>query len=327
MDQAPTLGLPDLGVGEDRTHAAVDGGEAPGLFPGVRRELIVGDDLAHLARRAAPVDGTVGLGLQLAVLGAGVGDLLEQQDPLGHRGTLGALQQGVEVAVGVARRRAVAADDERAGHAAADLQSGGAVAVRVVPEGPRRMVGRNVVFIFEADAGIDRHQDIVAVAGRADPDAVAVQVGAVEAVRVVDVRLRLIVAVGVGRKLVLQLDADRVARSRFDGRGHEGVAGVDVGAAVAAQPHRIGAPLRRVADEAVGEGHEQVVIAQLAAMRTGGRLRLAQQERAGARRGRSVQDRRIAESLPGRLGAVLRGSGCRHDGWCHAQRQGQKHAD
>jgi hypothetical protein len=79
------------------------------------------------------------------------------------------------------------------------------------------MVGRNRIFIFEADPGIDRQQHVVAIARRVHPQAVAVQVGAVEAMRLVGLVV-IVRAARVGGKPVVELDPNHLAGPGMDGR-------------------------------------------------------------------------------------------------------------
>ncbi len=240
MDHPPAGQFPGLGVQRGQ-HLAVDAGVAARLAPGAGTKAVaigVGIGLDHpgVALVADPghdlvidrLDLDVARSVQATVL-----DLLEHQHLVRHR--LAALvEQGVEVAVGGGRGEAVAANDQRPGHAAGHLQGRRTVAVAVVPEGACRVVARDVVFVLELHAGIDRQQHIVAVARRADPQAVRMEVGAIEAVRRVD-RPAGQDAAGIGRQFVVERDPHGVARSRLDGRGHIGRGLRDVGPIIAAQ--------------------------------------------------------------------------------------------
>ena len=125
-------------------------------------------------------------------------------------------------------------DDQRPRHAARDLKGGRAVAVGVIPEGAGGMVRRDRIFIFEADSGIDRQQDVVAIARRIHPQPVAVEVGAVEAMRLVG--LVVIVGAGrVGRKPVVKLDPYRLPRPGMDGRRDVAAVRLDARPCVASQ--------------------------------------------------------------------------------------------
>lgn len=119
------------------------------------------------------------------------------------------------------------------------------------------MVGRYVVFVLEAHAGIDRDEHVVAIAGRVHPQPVGVQVGAVEAMRGIGALGRLDAA-GVGRKPVVEPHADGVPGPHFQHGRHEGGARADMRALVAAQPHLVIAPGCRVPEGAVGIDDIQV---------------------------------------------------------------------
>ena len=214
------------------------------------------------------------------------------------------LQQHVEIAVAGRRGRARAADDQRAGHAARDLQRGRAVAVRMVPEGARGMVGRDVVLVLEVDARIDRDQHVVAVARRIDPQSVRVHVGAVEAVR--RVRAAAVDRAGrVLRQLVVQRHAHRLPGSHLDLRPDERRLRIDAGPDVAAQLDLVLAALGRVIDLAFGVLDVEVVddLARRGrwrrAGRDGGQRRAARrrleahQRHAAIRRRPRLQQRRI----------------------------------
>ena len=58
--------------------------------------------------------------------------------------------------------------------------------MRVIPERAGRVIGGHIVFILEVDAGIDRDQDVIAVAGGIDPQTMGMHIGAIEAVRRID---------------------------------------------------------------------------------------------------------------------------------------------
>ncbi len=193
-----------------------------------------------------------GFGLDLAVLAARILDLLQLHDALGHALAAALHQQRVDVAGVVRIGTAVAAHDHGAGHAASDLQRGRAMHVRVIPERARGMIRGNVVFVLELHSGQQRDQHVVAVAGRADPESVRMQVRAVETMRNVDVAHALR-AVGLRRQLVVECDAHGLARLYLDQRRDERNLRVGAGAAIRAQLHAVVDAGSRVVDRRLGE--------------------------------------------------------------------------
>ena len=83
-------------------------------------------------------------------LKAGIGNLLEQLDficdaPWG----LERPQQGVEIAIARGRWFTITLDQQRSGHATANLHRRGAMGMGVIPKCAGRMVDRHIVFVFK----------------------------------------------------------------------------------------------------------------------------------------------------------------------------------
>jgi hypothetical protein len=235
MDQPHAFDPAGLDIADCRQHDAVDAGPATRGGPGRGTELIIGFDDAGFAVYAglAGLDNlAVGVAFQFSLLvDAGVLDLLEQQDPVLECG-----QQCVEVAIRrtSTSRLVIATNDQRASHAAGDLQRRRTMPMRVVPERSRRMIRRDIVFVLEADLWIYRQQHIVTVAGWARPQAMTVQVRAIETMGSIRVTTSA-VATGIFRQLIMQSDANGIPRLGVDRRRDEGqpfAAGISFAAGV-----------------------------------------------------------------------------------------------
>ncbi len=113
----------------------------------------------------------------------------------------------------------IAFDDQRAHRAAGDLHVGRAMRVRVIPIGPRDMVGGNGDLDVVALARFHHAHDIVGDAARTDMQSVGMKVGGVEIMRqrMVDRR-----RIAVGRHVVDELDAQHVARLQAQRRAGNG---------------------------------------------------------------------------------------------------------
>lgn len=139
-------------------------------------------------------------------------------------------------------------EDQRAAHTAGDLKRGRTVQVRMVPERAGRMVLGDVVFVLEAGARLDAQEPVIAVAGGADPQAMGMKIGAVEAVRDVDVVGMVLAARIVNGEIVGQPDPQRITGARDNRRSKETRrigAFAEVGAEVnAVAPIRVRIPQR-----------------------------------------------------------------------------------
>lgn len=106
MSDAPTFDASGLRAGEERQDLAVHARVSAGFRPGAWTELIVALDTAHLAGFARV--GAVGVDLDLAArVAAGILHLLQQHRPFGERGAGAFLEQRVDVAGALRRRRMV----------------------------------------------------------------------------------------------------------------------------------------------------------------------------------------------------------------------------
>ena len=256
VDDPPALKPARDGTDKARQRHAVDRGEAATIPPAVRPiQGVVVVHGAHVAVITAQWCGRGTLALVLATIGrhalelaigphTAVRNLLQHQQPFLHAGARGGLEQRVQVTVGIATGIAVAADDERASHAAGDLQRGGAVEVAVIPERACRVVARHIDLVELRLARLDLQEDVVGVAPGADPQAVRVQVGDVEAPRVV-LFLVLAVLIGIRLQVVGQLHVQPRARLDLDGGRHQRAAGITM---IAAQPHTVVLVVVRVPD-------------------------------------------------------------------------------
>ena len=257
VDDPPALKPACDGTDKARQRHAVDRGEAATIPPAVRPiQGVVVVHGAHVAVITAQWCGRGTLALVLATIGrhalerlaigrlAAIRNLLQHQQPFLHAGARGGLEQRVQVTVGVATGKAVATDDERTGHAAGHLQRGGTVEVAVIPERTCRVVARHVNLVELRLARLDLQEDVVGIAPGADPQAVRVQVGDVEAPRVV-LFLVLAVLIGIRLQVVGQLHVQPRARLDLDGGRHQRAAGITM---IAAQPHTVVLVVVRVPD-------------------------------------------------------------------------------
>ena len=256
VDDPPALKSACDGTDKARQRHAVDRGEAATIPPAVRPiQGIVVVHGAHVAVIAAQWCGRGTLALVLATIGrhalelaigphTAVRDLLQHQQPFLNAGTRGGLEQRVQVTVGIATGIAVAANDERTSHAAGHLQRGGAMEVAVIPERARRVIARHINLIELCLARLDLQEDVVGIAPGADPQAVRMQVGDVEAPRVVLFRL-LAGLIGLRLQVVGQPHVQPRTRLDLDGGRHQRTAGITV---IAAQPHTVVLVVVRVPD-------------------------------------------------------------------------------
>ena len=257
VDDPPALKPACDGTDKARQRHAVDRGEAAAVPPAVRPQQ--GRVVVHSAHVAvitaqrclrgaiALVGATVGRhALERLAIGrlAAIRNLLQHQQPFLHAGARGGLEQRVQVTVGVATGKAVATDDERTGHAAGHLQRGGTVEVAVIPERTCRVVARHVNLVELRLARLDLQEDVVGIAPGADPQAVRVQVGDVEAPRVVLFRV-LAVLIFLRLQVVGQLHVQPRTGLDLDGRRHQRAAGITV---VATQAYTVVLVVVRVPD-------------------------------------------------------------------------------
>src|SRR5690606_13592909 len=149
-------------------------------------------------------------------------------------------------------RRAITANDQGARHAAGDLQRGRAMTVGVIPEGAGRVIRGDIVFVGEPRLRIDRQQDVVAVAGRAYPQSVGMEIGAVEAMRNIR-HLRPRHAAGItglrtrGQRVV-EGDAHRIAGNCLNRRRNKWIVRIDTLSGITSQTNLVVAILRRIID-------------------------------------------------------------------------------
>ena len=205
-DELRLDGLAEAGVHQApalkgaRAHAddgqadAIDGDEAPQMVPGLRAKAAV--RVRGLDHPDREVRGGRNFGADVFALVVDVGDLLQDEHAL--RGG-GDLRHGIQAAF----------NDEGASHAAPDLGGGGAVQVSMVPEGAAGVIGRHVELVVLGGAGRDLQQDVVAIAGGRDVEAVGVEIGKIKAMKGIH-RVRL---VSFRSELVAQVDDDLITRA------------------------------------------------------------------------------------------------------------------
>ena len=123
--------------------------------------------------------------------------------------------------------------------------------MRVIPERARRMIRWHVVLILKAYARIYGDQNVIAVSGRIHPQSMRVQISAVEAVWRVDATAGGY-ATRIARQLVVERNADGVARVDIQHRRNKGDSGIDVRALIAAKFYLVETLYRRVPDRTSG---------------------------------------------------------------------------
>ena len=256
VDDPPALEPARDCTDKARQRHTVDRGEAAAVAPAVRpQQGIVVVHATHVAvitaqgRQAgirplivAPIGRHA---LELAIgPHAAIRNLLQHQQPFLHTGACRGFEQRVQVTVGVATGKAIATDDERTGHAAGHLQRGGTVEVAVIPERACRVVARHVNLVELRLARLDLQEDVVRIAPGADPQAVRVQVGDVEATRVILFRV-LAGLIRIRLQVVGQLHVQPRTGLDLDGGRHQRAAGITV---VATQAYTVVLVVVRVPD-------------------------------------------------------------------------------
>ena len=245
IDQPPTLERAGPGVGELRFDLAVDAGEAAIVLP----PPIIVEALDPAGLTGCTGEWPYGYVIlvprafdhALAVQAA-VFELLEKKHALRECPPALVFQENVDITGRDHCRDAVAGDDQRARHPASDLDEAGTVLVRMVPEGARRMIRRDLIFVAELLSGMDRDQDVVAVAGRRDPQPMGVQVGVVEANMAAALRRSAWI------ELIIERDSQLLAGRNADRRRDE-IAGLFPRTDIGAEFHLVVAKRPRVVDD------------------------------------------------------------------------------